>query len=46
MKRMRHCCFFRDELDGPNKVIFGSSVRLDNPDFERHPRYEHYVCAV
>eukprot|EP00903_Cladosiphon_okamuranus_P016604 g15317.t1 len=28
----------RDELDGSNKVIFGSSVHLDNPDFERHPR--------
>ncbi|CAB1109810.1 unnamed protein product [Ectocarpus sp. CCAP 1310/34] len=28
----------RDELDGPNKVIFSSSVRLDDPDFERHPR--------
>lgn len=32
------CPFFRDELDGSNKVIFGSSVRLDDPDFERHPR--------
>ncbi|CAM9573509.1 unnamed protein product [Scytosiphon promiscuus] len=28
----------RDELDGPNKVIFSSSVRLDDPDFDRHPR--------
>ncbi|CAN0404969.1 unnamed protein product, partial [Ectocarpus sp. 8 AP-2014] len=26
-----------NELDGPNKVIFSSSVRLDDPDFERHP---------
>lgn len=29
----------RDELDGPNKVIFSSSVRLDDPDFDRHPRW-------
>lgn len=28
----------RDELDGSNRVVFGSSVRLDDPDFDRHPR--------
>ena len=31
----------RDELDGANKVIFSSSVILDEPDFARHPRYDH-----
>ncbi|CAN0160535.1 unnamed protein product [Pylaiella littoralis] len=36
----------RDELDGSNKVIFGSSVHLDNPDFERHPRCVSCICTT
>lgn len=38
LSRTRAFSLSRDELDGPNKVIFSSSVLLDDPDFERHPR--------